>query len=229
MKNSKSIVYGLGFALALCVTAAAKPAQNWASWVENYYVNPDAAHVVPAVYGLSRSGYFEQAGQPATAIGFLAAVFAQNPDKVEGWMHDFRSLPAEHQRLVAAALWYSGLPGGADRVRALAHASNPGVQAAVDSLVAWEQPALKDTPVLSQSSLDLQWGAFLGSGDAKHVTNVLAALGSPEASFSAKARLALAEKALAHPRVYEICRAEIARQPAGVREELSTALLGRSH
>lgn len=227
MKNSKALLCGLGLALGLCVSAVAKPAQDWANWVENYYLNAETEKVVPAVYALSRDGYFEQAGQPAMAIGFLGAVFAQNPDKVEGWVRDFRDLPAAHQRIVAAALWYSGLPQGADHLRALARQSNPQIRAEVEGLVAWAQPSLRDTEVQSASSLNLQWGAFLGSGDSQHVVNVLAALGSPERSLNTAARTALAQKALAHPRVYEICQAEISRQPAGVREELSTALLGR--
>jgi hypothetical protein len=226
MKNPKFLVGGLGLMLALFINVSAKPSQDWAGWVENYYLNPDTEKVVPAVYALSRSGYFEQAGQPATAIGFLSAVFAQNPDKVEGWVHSFRDLPTAHRRIVAAALWYSGVSEGADHLRALARGSRPDIRAEVESLTVWAKPALHEVPVLSSSSLNLQWGAFLGSGDARHVVNVLAALGSEERALGHAARAALAEKALAHPRVYEICQAEIARQPAGVREELSTALLG---
>ncbi len=228
MKHHRSLITGLGLALVLTVSAFAKPSQDWAGWVENYYLNPDTEKVVPAVYALSRSGHFEQAGQPAATIGFLAAVFAKNPDKVAGWVRAFRDLPESHQRIVAAGLWYSGLPEGADHLRALARNSRPEIRAEVESLTQWAQPSLRETPVLSASSLNLQWGAFLGSGDAKHVTNVLAALGSQERGLGATARTALAEKALAHPRVFEICQAEIARQPAGVREELSTALLGRA-
>ena len=111
MKNPKFLVCGLGLMLALIANVSAKPSQDWAGWVENYYLNPDTEKVVPAVYALSRSGYFEQAGQPATAIGFLSAVFAKNPEKVGGWMHSFRDLPAAHRRRGAAALWYSGLSG----------------------------------------------------------------------------------------------------------------------
>ena len=228
MKNPIFLVCGLGLMLALFSNVSAKPSQDWAGWVENYYLNPDTDKIVSAVYALSRDGYFEQAGQPATAIGFLSAVFVANPDKVEAWVHAFRDLPAAHRRIVAAALWYSGLPEGAAHLRALARTSRPEIRAEVESLTQWSQPSLRDSPVLSSSSLNLQWGAFLASGDARHVTNVLAALGSSERSLNATVRTALAEKALAHPRVYEICQAEIARQPAGVREELSTALLGGS-
>jgi hypothetical protein len=207
MKSQRSLITGLALALVLSASSFAQAAQNWAGWMENYYLNPDTEKVVPAVYALSRSGHFEQAGQPAAAIGFLGAVFAQNPDKVAGWVNSFRDLPTAHQRIVAAALWYSGLPEGAEHLRALARSSRPEIRAEVESLTQWAQPSLRETPVLSESSLNLQWGAFLGSGDSRHVVNVLAALGSSERALNATVRTALAEKALAHPRVYEIRRA----------------------
>jgi hypothetical protein len=225
MKNIK-LVSGLCLVLALsaAVPAVAESKRDWAGWMENYYLNPDAENVVPAVYALSRAGHFEQEGQPATAIGFLSAVFAQNPEKAKGWMQDFRDLPIEHRRLVAAALWYSGLPEGVDQVRQLARDTNADVRSAVEGLIAWQQPALAETPVQSPSSMNLQWGAFLASGNPQHIVKVLAALGSNEAGLGSQVRHALAVKALAHPRVYEICQSEMSRQPAGVREQLRTAL-----
>src|SRR3954464_12624759 len=132
MKHSKSIFVGIGAALVLSLVnlASAAPRRDWAEWVNHYYQSPRADQVVPAVYGLSRSGYFEQPGQPATAIGFLSTVFAQNPDKVADWLTAFRDLPAAHQRLVAAALWYSRLPEGDRQLRALARNSSPEMMAA---------------------------------------------------------------------------------------------------
>ncbi len=228
MTTPRNLVVGLCLSLVLVLTASAQSAPEWANWVENYYLNPGPERLAPAVQALSRGGYFEQEGQPAMAIGFLAAVFAQNPTRIDGWLHEFGDLPASHRRLVASALWYSGSPQGADHLRALARQSDAAMRAEIEQLAAaWTQPSLAATPVLSRASLDLQWGAFLGNGDPQHIVNVLAALGSGQRALGTAARLALAEKALAHPRVYEICRAEIARQPAGVREQLSTALLGR--
>jgi hypothetical protein len=226
MKSSQSILCGLSLALALVATAPAVAESNasWSGWMENYYLNPDAEKVVPAIYALSRAGHFEQEGQPATTIGFLSAVFAQNPDKAAGWMHEFRDLPVAHQRMVAAALWYSGQPEGVEHVRSLARGTNPGVREAVESLMAWERPSLNGAAVQSPSSMNLQWGAFLASGNPQHIVSVLAALGAGEPALGAQVRAVLAEKALAHPRVYEICQAELARQPEGVREQLATAL-----
>jgi hypothetical protein len=226
MKNSKSILAGLcaGLVLSCVAPAAAAPTRDWSEWLNHYYQSPQADQVVPAVYGLSRSGYFEQTGQPATAIGFLSTVFARNPEKVADWMAAFRDLPAAHQRLVAAALWYANLPDGDRPLRALARNSSADVRAAVERLVAQGPAPVRETPVLSEASLNLQWGAFLASGESRHIVNALAALGSGEPGLSSAARLALAEKAATHARVYEICQAQLAQQPAPVRDQMQAAL-----
>src|SRR5213075_1283165 len=51
-------------------------------WVSHYYENPRPDDLLSSVYTLSRAGYFEASGQPATAIGFFSVVFAQNPQRV---------------------------------------------------------------------------------------------------------------------------------------------------
>ena len=225
MKNSKSLLSGMSLALVLSFVAPATAAnRDWSQWVAHYYQAPQPELVVPAVFALSQGGYFEQAGQPGTAIGFLSVVFAQNPDKVAGWMHEFRNLPVSHQRLVAAALWYSGLPGSDRELRALARQSSPEMRAGVEQLLAQPAMAVRETPVLSESSLNLQWGAFLASGEQQHIVNALAALGSQEAGLSSVVRSSLAQKAAGHQRVYEICQAQLASQPAGVRDQMRTAL-----
>lgn len=228
MKNSKSLVCGMSLALIFSLATPASAASNrdWSQWVSNYYQAPQPELVVPAVFALSQSGYFEQAGQPATAIGFLSAVFAQNPDKVSGWMHAFRDLPVAHQRLAAAALWYSGLPGSDRELRLAARNSAPELRAEIEQLLARGAVSVRETPVLSESSLNLQWGAFLASGEQQHIVNALAALGSGEVGLSNAVRTSLAQKAAGHQRVYEICQAQLASQPAGVRDQLRTALAG---
>lgn len=205
-------------------SARAASARDWSQWLTHYYQAPQADQLVPAVFALSRSGYFEQAGQPATAIGFLSAVFAQNPEKVDDWMAAFRDLPVAHQRLVAAALWYSGLPDGGARLRTLARHSNPELRNDLHQLIAQGAAPVREAPVLSEASLNLQWGAFLATGESQHIVNALAALGSGDSRLSTAARFSLAEKAAAHAKVYEICQTQLARQPAHVRDQLQAAL-----
>ena len=81
-----------------------------------------------------------------------------------------------------------------------------------------------DTPVLSPSSMNLQWGAFLASGDEQPIVAILDGIGSDRPALSSAARYALAQNAAAHPRVLEICRAQLSKQPNEVQSVLRAAL-----
>lgn len=194
------------------------------AWLNSYYGNPQPDELPRAVYSLSREGYFDQAGQPAQAIGFFSEVFAKNPDRVNYWFAQFSGLPERHQRVLAAALWYAGNPRGERMLTAMSSSSDADVRASVERLLAQGATRVEDTPVLSESSMNLQWGAFLASGNEKHITNILAAVGSGQPGINEAARLSLAMNAAAHPRVMEICRTQLDKQPNEVRSVLRAAL-----
>ena len=208
--------------LALASSFAARADSSAQAWLENYYKNPQPAHLVSRVYDLSAQGYFTGNGQPAIAIGFFAQVFAQNPAKVDQWFAEFRDLPISDQRLMASALWQSGNPAG--RAELLRVSADSTIRAEIAKLANQPAPSVANTPVRSASSMNLQWGAFLATGDQQNVTNILAALGRGESELTTAARYALAEHAAAHPRVLAICREQLSRQPASVRTLLQAAV-----
>jgi len=227
MKTPRFILSGIGAALILLQTQAlAAPRLATAvEWLNHYYENPQPERLVTSVYELSRGGYFEQSGHVPLAIGFLGGVFAQNPEQIDQWVVMLSGLPRAHQRLVASALWYSGSAKGADYLRAYSRVVGPEMRGDIEQLLSMK-PNLRETEVRSTSSLNLQWGAFLATGDARHVTQVLAALGSDQPGLSSAARFALAEQATAHERVYQICQDELARQTDEVGAQVRTALTG---
>lgn len=219
MKTLKSL-FVTGLVLASSFAARADVSAQ--AWLETYYLNPQPEALVTRVRSLSREGFFEQPGHTALGIGFLATVFANNPARVEGWLADFRGLPARHQRLVAAALWQAGLPVGSDLLRKLS--ADSAVRTEVLQLANTPAQLVSDTPVRSSSSMNLQWGAFLATGDERHIVRVLDAIGTGERGIDTVARVALAQNAAAHPRVLEICRNQLDRQPEEVRSVLRAAL-----
>ena len=175
MKFLKTVVTA---GLVLASSVAAHATNSAQAWLENYYKNPQPAQLVPHVYELSRDGYFTTAGQPAIAIGFFAAVFAQNPAKVDQWFAQFRDLPVADQRLLASALWQSGNEKGREQLLRLSRDSGLGSEIA--RLVNQPATSLAQSPVRSLSSMNLQWGAFLATGSEQHITSILAALGRGE-------------------------------------------------
>jgi hypothetical protein len=213
-----------GLALLLAGAATAASARDWPQWLSQYYQAPEPDRVVTAAFELSRSGYFDEAGRTTEAIGFFAGVFQRNPERVAEWTAAFRDLPRAHQRLMAAALWCAGSPRGAEQLERLAREGRSSLRAEIEQLVAKPAPELASTPVRSEASLNLQWGAFLATGEAQHIVSVLMALGSREPGVSGRAREVLAEKAAAHPRVYAICQAQLEKQPQPIREQLHALL-----
>jgi hypothetical protein len=209
------------FASAQVAAVSGGPGQNW---LTHYYQNPRPAELPLAAHRLSREGYFEGVGQTATAIGFFATVFAQNPQDINYWLHETVDLPAAHRRVLVAAAWLAGSPRGSALLREMSENSSWGTRIQITDLLRREPTPVAVTPVRSESSMNLQWGAFLASGEEQHIVSVLAALGSGEAELSATARYTLAQNATEHRRVLDICRDQLAKQPESVRSELRAAL-----
>lgn len=208
--------------LALASSFAARAEISARGWLETYYLNPQPAELGRQVQRLSASGYFEQSSHVAIAIGFLSTVFAQHPERVDGWLAEFKNLPSRDHRLVACALWQAGNPAGAAMLRELGAGSSE--RDAVLQLARTTSNDVANTVVRSPSSMNLQWGAFLATGSERYIVNVLDAMGTGLPEVDTAARYALAQNAAAHPRVLEICRAQLGRQPEEVRGLLRAAL-----
>lgn len=210
--------------LALVAAIPLRAEVSAQTWLETYYLNPRPAELPRAIERLNHAGYLDREGNTAVAIGFIAALFAAHPERVEDWLTQLRPLPARIQRLLAAALWQSGHPLGNEKLRSQA-ASSP-VRAEIEHLTTLPPQVLAETSVRSPSSMRLQWGAFLATGHERHVVAILDGFGSNDPKLTSAARLALARHAADHPRVLEICLAHIARQPEEIRSELRAALTG---
>jgi hypothetical protein len=193
-------------------------------WLAHYYENPRPAALPLAVHQLSREGYFEGVGNTATAIGFFATVFSQNPQEINYWLHETADLPEAHRRVLVSAAWMAGSPRGSELLRTMSESTDQGTRMQITDLLRREPTPVAATPVRSESSMNLQWGAFLASGGEQHIVSVLAALGSDETSLSTAARYSLAQNATEHRRVLDICRDQLDKQPASVRSELRAAL-----
>ena len=194
------------------------------AWLQRYYQNPRPDDFLTAVYTMSREGVISRADKTAASIGFFATVFAQNPQTVNYWLNQTSALPEADRRVLAAAAWQAGHPRGARLLREMSQNSSPEIQQDIAGLIERGSKPIAETPVLSESSMNLHWGAFLADGDDRHVLAVLAAFGSGEHNLSSAARYSLAQNAATHERVMQICRAQLDKQPEPLREELRAAL-----
>jgi hypothetical protein len=226
MKTLKTLIVASTLLVASIPSFAveATPASRAERWITHYYQNPRPDDLVVSVHQLSARGYFELAGNTATAIGFFAEVFSANPQRVPQWLKQTSDLPDAHRRNLAAAAWQAGHPRGLALMRELSANDDAAVRIQVADLLRRGPQPVAATPVQSESSLRLQWGAFLATGDDRHVVSMLQALGTNERDLTLAARFAIAETAAAHPRVLQICRDQLNRQPESVRSEIRAAL-----
>lgn len=219
MKTLKALLLA---SLALASSHAARAGSSAQAWLETYYVNPRPDELATNVHRLSRSGWFDESGHTAVGIGFLSGVFAAHPQRVNGWLDQLADLPLSHRRLVAAALWQAGNPKGAELLKRFGERSV--VRTEVLELASRQSTPVADTLVVSSSSMNLQWGAFLASGNDRHVIAILDGMGNDRAALDLAARQSLAQNAALHPRVLDICRDQLSRQPESVRAEIRAAL-----
>lgn len=193
-------------------------------WLQRYYQNPRPADFLSAVHRMSHEGVISRADRIASSIGFFATVFAQNPQQVNYWLSQTSTLPESDRRVFAAAAWQAGHSRGATLLREMSRNSSDQIRQEIAELLTRGATPIKETPVLSESSMNLHWGAFLANGDDRHVLALLSAFGSGERNLSSSARYSLAQNAAAHDRVMQICRAQLDKQPEPLREELRAAL-----
>ncbi len=208
--------------LALACVSVSRAEVSARAWLETYYLNPKPAEVPAALERLSREGFFDRKDNIAVGIGFFATVFAQHPDLFDRCATTLTRLPDAHQRLVVAALWQSGHAKGNDLLARFGQ--NSPVRDELDRLTRLPSQRIAETSVRSPSSMRLQWGAFLASGDERHIVSILDAFGLQEPALTTAARARLAQSAATHSRVMDICRAQLERQPDEVRGELRAAL-----
>ena len=218
----KCLSHALLASVVLSVSAVLRAEVSPQAWLESYYLDPQPAEVPRAIQRLSQAGYFDRAENVPVSIGFLATVFAQHPATVDTSLAGLAALPPKHQRIVVAAVWQSGHPSGNELLRTVGRSSP--VRAEIEQLASLPNQNLAETPVRSPSSMRLQWGAFLASGAERHVVSILEAFGLNEPSLNSAARMSLAQHAAAHPRVLQICQAQLERQPDEIRGELRAAL-----
>ena len=219
----KSLYFAVATCLVLISSVAVRADSSARGSLETYYLNPQPAEVPSIIRSLADQGYLKKPERTAVAIGFLSVLFARHPERVDAWLLELNNVPLQLHRLIASALWQAGNPLGADLLRHLSQYTNPP-NYAVERLADLPSLPVAVTPVLSTSSMNLQWGAFLATGEDTYVINILDAIGTDQPGLDAAARYSLAQEAAAHPRVFEICQSELAKRPAEVRSVVRAAL-----
>lgn len=202
--------------------------EQLSQWLHFYYQNPHPDQVVPALLAASKLGLFK-GGKPSPPFsGFLAGWLAHNPAQAASLIEASAALPADEQGIVIIGLTYSGLP----QTKALLEKLRQRMQADANRLPPLREPlSLLDVPLENGPAvLDALWGYFMAAGDEAPVLKIMTALPWVESRDKAQlllggaAKWSLTSNATQHPRVLDICRAQLALQAPDVRKVLAEVI-----
>ena len=153
--------------ICVCMTGGrAAHAEGEISLMKYFYKSSDLATVPSIISDVERSGLLERKSGTSPVIGFLAALFVQHPDKVDGWLSGYYQSKTE--QVIAVALTFAGQRSKAIRyVRA--HGWNEKFVEHLRSL----PDNLLTMPVQSGADLDVMWSASFATGDPIYVERIL--------------------------------------------------------
>lgn len=199
-----------------------KTVEDVSAWMTGYYLRPRPELLAPAVLLLEKEGALEGEGNAAAPVAsFLAQLFRQSPERLEGWLKELEGLKEASRPVVWLALWLADTEAAAGRLKAVAATAEGEQRKRLQAMLAEKPPDLLKVEVQGPAVLDMLWGAFAATGQADYVRRIIEVLPWAEAGkedfgrmlVGGAARWSLVSNAVQHDRVLEICRQELARQP----------------
>ena len=154
--------------------ASIKSSQDLVQWMTYYYLHPQPELLAPAVLYADSTGLLAQGQAPLTA--FVSRVFAQNPDKIPGWVAELQPLSSKGKKIIWSALWWSGTVQGKDQLSKMLLTLPQKDQDVVMAQMAQPAEPIEHMEIRSPEVLDELWGAFSATGDDKYVTRLMTAL-----------------------------------------------------
>jgi hypothetical protein len=122
-------------------------------WINGYRHHPEPEQVPLAVKGMSRLGILTDSEGAGVYVGFLAGVFARNPDKIDVLIARMFPLTDEHQWAIVRAIAYSGLPDWRMILQRNAERM-PTRRVMIERFLAGKLPTLDQAPI----EKDETWG-----------------------------------------------------------------------
>src|ERR1044071_7007615 len=115
-------------------------------WINGFRHHPEPVQVPLAVKGLSRLGILTDTEGAGVYVGFLAGVFAKNPDRIDGLIARMFPLTEEHQWAIVRAIAYSGLPDWRTVLQCNAERM-PARRVMIERFLAGKLPTLDQAPI----------------------------------------------------------------------------------
>ena len=182
-------------------------------WVNFYYLHPRPDLAVSAWKRMGQSKLFAEESLRPGFVAFFGALLKVNPSLGSQLLAETRD--SDSRYVLAYAAWIADNDQGVKVLDALKAASPEGEKNGLKDLSYSEPPNLLEKPITSPYDLDALWSSFLATGDARYIERITSTLtwgGKDEAAefIGERARRTLVENGVNHPKVIEICKAELA-------------------
>jgi len=221
----------LPFVPAHAATPDLSTLESAARWIKHYYEAPQPKLASQAILVLSKGGVYQNDGETPPTFGFVAGVLAKNKAIAPSLIKDLTELPGDERKILVLGIWYSGRPDAKKLLQGLLSAM-PEHKVNIENLLNSQPISLRQIS-LDQGTwvVDALWGNFCATGDAEPVKRVITALpwatlreDPAKLAVGEVARWSLTTNAVEHPRVLEICRKEVAKQPPEIAKLLKEVI-----
>lgn len=145
------------FAISICANAE--------DWIPHYYEQPTPERFVGEVQAMSKAGVLADAKNAASIAAFLGRVMAANASQVEGWLNQLDGLKGPDKEALLLAANLSGTK------EAMAY-----IQRQPDTEKYQKPTDIRSIEPNDGIVLDMLWGDFYASGDAKPIRRIVHAL-----------------------------------------------------
>ncbi|WP_072680082.1 hypothetical protein [Arcobacter sp. LA11] len=182
-------------------------------WLTYYYLQPEPNKFEIVVKELSSIGFLERKKSLAPMGGFFSVIFRGNKNKVDKWIDFLVNLKENERKIFIMALYYSDIKDKYEHIKKL-------VKTEKEKKLLFGIKKLKfinliDMDVISAKTLDIHWGAFMASGDERHIYKIIDSLsfggikGKKPTNIliiEETAKWSLSSNAKQHKKVLDICK-----------------------
>lgn len=219
--------------LAITLGAPFSTPDDFDRFVSHYYENPEPDRVVPSLLYMAR-----EMGVPAEdndarkgLVAFYAGILRRDPSANLAGVRDMAALQDEAPAFLWQVLWFAGTPAARALLETLAPPRTSPKWERWDRQRQSPPPDPLTLPPEDAGALEVFWGSFFATGDTRYVERVIGVLALARVEHDARkirigasAEASLVANARQHPKVMEICKAELAKQPKRVRRVLQEVL-----
>ena len=184
------------------------------TWIAHYYLDPDPDRVGWFLQELEAQGFLRHENAAGPMIGFLSQVFVRNPERLSEWFPPDDRIFPDGRAIFYRALWQTDL---AEAKAILDDVQERGPHELAQQLIEMRQTAplaISEWPVRSPGDLDVLWGAFFATGDARYIEAIISkvqrnASGYEETLIQRAAVWSLGSNAQQHELVYRTCKEHV--------------------